>query len=165
MGEKLSWEDGRRMRAVELLKDGWEPSLIAEVFAVDLSTVYRWQRIEAIEGAEGLKRRYSERGGKLSSDQWTALFEMLEQGAKAHGFESQYWTLPRINALIERHFNTSYSKGHLSRVMRDKGWSPQKAATKDHRGDEEAKQTWVREVLPELEKKSSRRRRRLGLRR
>jgi transposase len=54
------------------------------------------------------------------------LEKALEQGAQAHGFLNDLWTLPRVAALIERQSKVRLHPGHVWRLLGQMGWSLQR---------------------------------------
>ncbi|PSQ10064.1 hypothetical protein BRC93_11135 [Halobacteriales archaeon QS_5_70_15] len=49
---------------------------------------------------------------------------MLEEGAQAHGWETDLWTSKRVAALIEREFEIAFTRRHCSRILRELGYRP-----------------------------------------
>jgi transposase len=43
--------------------------------------------------------------------------EALRQGAQAHGFGTDLWTLPRVAAVIERGTGVHYHPGHVWKIL------------------------------------------------
>ena len=79
---------------------------------------------------------------------------MLEEGPHAHGFEDPRWTAARVGELILAQFGVAYHRATVSRVLKDLGFSWQKPETRELCRDEQAIETWVHEMWPEVEKKS-----------
>jgi transposase len=51
--------------------------------------------------------------------------EALRQGAQAHGFGTDLWTLPRVAAVIERVTGVRYHPGHVWKILAALEWSLQ----------------------------------------
>lgn len=153
--DKLSWEDGMRVWAVKKAREGMHPAEIASFFGKGLSTVQHWITTEKQSGVDALKRSYKKRQGKLDETSWQQLEHMLSESALTHGFEEDFWSLPRISMLITREFGVTYHDAHLSRIMRDRGFSWQVPIRRHPDSNQEEKRSWVNEELPRLEKKSS----------
>jgi transposase len=77
----------------------------------------------------------------------------LPQGAQAHGFLTDLWTLPRIAAALEREAGLRIHPGHLWRVLGAMGWSVQRPEKRALQRDEEAITRWKRRTWPALKKK------------
>jgi transposase len=53
------------------------------------------------------------------------LTELLLEGAAAHGFTGELWTVARITQLIGRQFGADYHPSHVWWLLRHRlGWSP-----------------------------------------
>src|SRR6266849_3972302 len=64
--------------------------------------------------------------------------EFLWHGAEAYGFRGNVWTCPRIAQVIRWELGVSYHKDHVSRLMKELGWTPQIPITRAVQRDEEA---------------------------
>ncbi|MGW8357719.1 helix-turn-helix domain-containing protein [Streptomyces wedmorensis] len=52
----------------------------------------------------------------------------LEQGAQAHGFEADLWTLERVGLVVERVTGVTLSRASVRRLLTGRlGWSPQRS--------------------------------------
>jgi len=98
---------------------------------------------------------------KLTPEQMVMIPEFLWHGAEAYGFRGDVWTCPRIAQVIRWEFGVSYHKDHISRLMKELGWTPQIPITRAIQRDEEAIERWRVEVWPELRRKAVRERRTL----
>ena len=152
--EKLSWEDGMRIWAVEKHEQGTSIAEIAQFFNKNRSTIHAWIANANKSGKDSLKRTYTKRDTKLPQDLWERVDDMLAQSALEFGFETDYWSLPRLALLIEQTFGVVYSESHLSRIMRQRGYSWQVPHKVHRKACEADKKHWVKSTLPELEKKS-----------
>ena len=52
----------------------------------------------------------------------------LRQGARAHGFDTDLWTLPRVAKIVERLTGVRYHPGHVWKVLGAMDWSLQRPA-------------------------------------
>ncbi|MFI9773046.1 helix-turn-helix domain-containing protein, partial [Streptomyces sp. NPDC052415] len=88
--------EARRMRAAELFEQRRPSSEVARAVGMHPESVRRWKRLWEQGGAEALRRRPATgRPPKLDDAQVEAVRTALEQGAQAHGFEADLWTLER----------------------------------------------------------------------
>jgi transposase len=76
----------------------------------------------------------------------------LREGARAHGFNTDLWTLPRVAQVIERVTGVRYHAGHVWRVMQAMGWTLQRPARRAKERNEEAIRQWVAERWPAVKK-------------
>lgn len=85
------------------------------------------------------------------------LIELLDQGAQAHGWETDLWTSRRVATLIDREFETDFSRHHCSRILRELGYRPGKPRKQAAEKDPEEKQRWLDEEAEQLKKADRRR--------
>ena len=93
---------------------------------------------------------------ELSEDQQEQLCDLLVEGARAAGYDSDLWTCRRVTALIQRHFGVSYHFNHVGRLLHALGFSPQKPLRRARERDEEAIERWRRRGLAADQKKGRR---------
>src|ERR1700722_14898755 len=103
IGTPLELERRRRL-AVERVREGESPSVVARILGVDRSSLYRWRR-QAQQSLQSLAARpHPHRPPYLSPEQLHELETLLSQGAAAHGWPNQLWTTQRVADVIQRHF-------------------------------------------------------------
>jgi transposase len=140
----------RRRQAVDAVHRGESPSVVARLFGVRRSSLYRWRRM-ALAGTNALHAKPSGPKFRLSDEQLDELERLLLQGAKAHGWPNELWTTARVAQLIRRHFGVSYHHDHVGRFLRQRlGWTPQKPGRRARERDEEGIQRWKREEFPRI---------------
>jgi transposase len=142
-----------RNRGLALLKKGKKPEEVAETLNVTPRCVYRWRQ-ENKKPKRKKTTRAIGRPRKLTEKQIKKLEKALDQGAYAFGYSGDYWTLDRITQIIWQLFKVRYHPSGVWHIMDRMGWSnqrPQRLAL--HRNDE-AIETWKKEVLPEIKKDS-----------
>ncbi|WP_369209247.1 helix-turn-helix domain-containing protein, partial [Streptomyces sp. PU-14G] len=89
--------EARRVRAAELFGQGRANAEIARMLGVSDESVRRWKRAWEKGGTDALRRRPATgRPPKLDDAQAERVRRALEQGAQAHGFEADLWTLERV---------------------------------------------------------------------
>src|SRR6267142_2493201 len=143
----------RRRKAVSLLSNGLNLSEVARRIGASVSSVHRWQQIQAEGGATGLAPKpVPGRPPKLHPDQCHRLFDILLQGAVAWGFPNDIWTLKRIARVIRKEFRVRYAVGHVWKLLRRSGWSCQVPEKRAIQRDEEAIENWKRYKWPALKK-------------
>lgn len=106
-----AFREKRRLRAAQLFAQGMPNVVIAERLGVSDSAVDLWKaRWE--EGGAGALRSFGRPGYPtlLSEDQVAVLVSQLERGALAHGFDTDRWTAPRVNEMIERLFGVCFAQ-------------------------------------------------------
>jgi transposase len=152
-GTKTQLEVRRRV-AVSLLETGWGVRQVARHVHASPSSVRRWRAAVVQYAAVGLDAKPHPGGSqpKLPASQRQQLVDLLRQGARAHGFRNELWTLAWIAAVIEHHFALPYCPAGIWHLLRHLGWSPQKPATRARERDEDAIANWRTDQWPKLQK-------------
>ena len=116
-------EQRRLAAAQELLETDKTQAQIAENHGVTPSAVSRWKSTLDEEGIEALESTTDEGNqgpdSQLDEQDREQLVELLEEGAQAHGWETDLWTSKRVAALIEDEFDIDYTARHCSRILRE----------------------------------------------
>lgn len=148
------WKEARRFRALALKQDGWTQQEIAEALGVTKGSVSQWMTAVADAGVEALYAR-SHPGGptKLSLAQRERIPELLSHGAEAYGFRGAVWTCARVAEVIKWEFGVVYHPAHVSRILKDLQWTPQKPIERARQRNETLIEQWRTEVWPELKKR------------
>lgn len=156
------WKEWRRIRAVELHRENWMNIDIARALDVSSAAVSQWLSIADRNGAEGLRSRTAHgRSAKLTRAQLWQVPEFLWHGAEAYGFRGEVWTCGRIAEVLHEEFGVVYHPGHVSRLMKQLGWTPQLPIIRAIQRDEQAIREWRDHVWPMLQKQARRERRML----
>lgn len=156
------WREWRRLRAWELHRHGWRNRAVAEAFDVSEERVSRWIHQADSEGVASLLAHA--RAGcppRLRPEQSRLIPDFLWHGAEAYGFHGEFWTCSRVGQVLKEEFGVSYHPGHVSRILKHLGWTPQIPVTRAIQRDEEEIERWRCDVWPELVRKAKRERRTL----
>jgi len=146
-----SWREGRRLRALDLHEQGWAGKAIAEALGVTQGAVSQWLKRAREGGREALRQRPPPGPThRLTVTQREQLPTLLAKGAEAYGFLGAVWTTKRVATLIRQEFGVEYHPAHVSRVLRQLGWSVQKPIRRATQRDEAAITAWHDERLPAL---------------
>lgn len=149
----MSWREGRRLRAWQLHRMGWAQSHIAEALGVTQGAVSQWLKRAAPGGVEALHAHPPPgRTPLLSPAHLAQLEDLLMQGAEAFGFRGELWTRRRVAHLIQEQFGVSYHPGHVSRILMQIGWTPQRPLQRATQRDDDAIAAWYAERWPALKK-------------
>src|SRR5437870_2938681 len=138
--DALEW---RRFRALHLAQHGWSQRDIAGTLGVSRMSVSRWLA-RAREGGPAALRARPSAGAppKLPAAQKALIPEFLWHGAEAYGFRGDVWTCARIAQVIEWECGVAYHKDHVSRLLKELGWTPQIPITRAIQRDEVAIKDW-----------------------
>jgi len=144
----------RRLQAVVLFKNGFQPVEIAKKLKVDRRSVRRWKASFIKNGRKSLKAHPATgRPPKLPAKRKPQLEHLLLKGAQTAGYSTDLWTCPRVADLIDREFHVRYHVDHIGRLLRSLGWTPQKPERMARERDEKAIKQWVRTTWPRIKKK------------
>jgi transposase len=150
------WDEGRRLRAWELKQQGWKQAGIARALGVTEGAVSQWLKRARERGVEALRHRPPPGpSARLSAEQRARLLEILQRGAEAWQWRGDLWTTKRVAAVIRAEFGVRYHPAHVSRLLRQCGWSPQQPGRRASQRDEVAIQRWLGEQWPALKKTPS----------
>jgi transposase len=107
----------RRRRAVELVRSGESPTLIARILGVRRGSIYRW--VDLARTARGLTAS-PHRGPRprLTPAQFSLLKKLLKRGASRYGWSSDRWTARRVTEVVRRRFGVRYHVEHMRHIMR-----------------------------------------------
>jgi len=141
--------EGVRMRAGELFAAGRSQAQVAHQLGVARQNASRWHALWRAGGLDALASRGpTGPDPRLSEAQRAAIDQTLRQGARAHGFDTDHWTLERISTVIEQLTGTRYHPGHTWKLLRRMGWRLQRPARRAVERDEQAIARWVAEDWP-----------------
>lgn len=144
----------RRQRACELHKAGWWGKDIASALGVSRAAVSQWLKREREGGADALKAR--PRPGptpRLTAEQRAQIPGLLACGAETYGFRGDVWTATRVAEVLWRTFGVRYHRDHVSRLLREAGWSRQQPIERPTQRNEQAIEQWYTERWPAIKKK------------
>ena len=154
------WREWRRLRAVYRKQQGWYPRDIAEALDGSEDPGSRWRARARQGGVASLRARpVPGHPPKLTPQQQRLIPEFLWHGPEAYGFRGAVWTWARLAQVIEEEFGVRYHKGHVSRLLKDLGWTPQVPVRRALQRHEEAIRRWRHEVWPDLLRRAGRERR------
>jgi transposase len=142
------------MRAADMFAKGASQADVAAHLGVSRQTASQWHACWSDGGKNAL--RGAGRAGrlpKLTDEQLAEVEAALLNGAKANGFPTDLWTLPRVAEVIERITHVSYSPGHVWWILRKRmDWSRQRPARRAVERDEEAIANWIKNRWPKVKK-------------
>jgi transposase len=151
-GTKQQLEVRRRV-AVALFQSGWGVRQVARHIGCSHSSVRRWRDAFNQQADAGLNAKpHPGSRPKLTVEQQQGLADLLAQGARAHGYRTELWTLHRIAQLIEQYFGITYCPSGVWHLLRRMGWSPQKPERRARERDEDAIADWRKHEWPRLKK-------------
>ncbi len=149
-----AWEELRRVRALELKREGGRQQSIATAVGVTKGAVSQWLTVARARGGEALRARpHGGRPAELTPAETQLIPELLSCGAEAYGVRAEVWTCPRVRKVIEWGFGVSYHKSHVARLLKELHWTPQMPLERATQRDEAAIARWRTEGWAELKRR------------
>jgi transposase len=142
----------RRLRAAELFAAGVRQAEVARQLEVSAQAVSVWHARWQQGGTDAL-RSHGPSGPtpRLSDAQLATVEQALLEGATAHGFAGELWTLGRIAIVIERLIGVQHHPAHVWALLRHRlGWSVQRPKRRAVERDQVAIDRWVKERWPRI---------------
>lgn len=133
------------------LVTGVPVAVLAERWGFGLSTFYEWLKALLLEGVASLV--YQHGGGRkaqLTPTQKKRLCELMDAGPEAAGFDTACWNSILIRVLIEREFGVLYNRFYVCELLRNLGYSFQKARFVSDHLDEAQRQAWLTQEWPQI---------------
>ena len=143
----------RRQKAIALFDQGERQAAVAAALKVSRQSVSRWYHdwlngdTKALRGATRAGRK-----PRLSQAEVALIQKELLEGAAAHGYPSDLWTLPRVAQVIEAVTAVHYHPGHVWRVLRQMGWSLQRPTLRAKERDEAKVRQWKTRTWAKVKK-------------
>jgi transposase len=149
------WRQWRRLRAWDLARAGWGVRRIARALDASPPAVCHWLALARRDGPEALcAHTHPGAPPKLRADQKRLIADFLWHGPEAYGFHGEVWTCARVARVLREEFGVSYHPGHVSRILKDLGWTPQLPITRAIQRDEAAIQRWADQDWPRLQRQA-----------
>jgi transposase len=149
---KMDEATRKRVRAGRLDAGGQDARRGGHAVGVARQTAYTWKARLDEGGIDALRSMATGRPAQLDASNSLGLRAALLQGAIAHGFGTELWTLKRVRALIERLYGVRFSEVHVWRLLGAMGFSSQKPERRAIERNEAAVLAWKRKTWPALKK-------------
>jgi len=145
---KKSFMVGIRLHVVYQMSLGHSSREVAEWYQVSFKQVCNWVDQFEKQGLEGLKDRPGRgRKPKLSDSQRQRLARLVaEESPSDHGYNSDTWTGPLLIDWIRQNFRVSYKKAQIYNILKQLGFSWQKAKGQPAEADPAHRKAFVRQL-------------------
>jgi transposase len=141
----------KRIMAIFGVSEGLPYEVVASTLDVIGKTVIRWVETFLLKGPGGLKSQKSPgRKPKLTKSRKKELSEIVSRGPAKAGFHGACWRSPMIQALIYERFGIFYAVNYISELLKNMGFSFQKARFVPSRRDRKKRREWLKTVWPEI---------------
>jgi transposase len=141
-----------RLRAVHAITaTGLAVAEVAEAYGANRSTVQRWLMRFQKEGEDGLLRRPAPgRPRKIARLDTETLTAIVLAPASQFGFETDFWTTPRLIQVVHSQLGVAVSKQTILRRLHEAGMSYQKPDREYFEMSEEERVEWRQRELPRI---------------
>ncbi|HYN24560.1 MAG TPA: IS630 family transposase [Pyrinomonadaceae bacterium] len=137
--------------AILAVIDGQSVAQVAGVLRVHEKTVAAWICAFCCYGPHGTPHKKSPgRPPKLTPTQQATLATLIEEGPVKAGFSGACWRSPMIQQLIYERFNVFYNVFYIAQLLKNLGFSFQKAAFVSDHLDEQKRHEWRTKTWPRL---------------
>lgn len=124
---------------------------ILATWNVSRQTISNWLKALVYMGLESLKYTKPQgRPAKLTKSQKAELCALLESGPEACGFDSGCWTSILIQELIRTRFGVLFNRFYVCELLRNLGFSRQKARFVSDHLDEGKRKAWMETEWPKI---------------
>jgi transposase len=148
----------RRVQALLEVGTGRPVAVVADRLGLDVTTVYGWLHAFMVDGLATLRYgRASGRPSKLTPSQKHQLCDLIEAGPLGAGYPSGCWSTLFLQDLIQRKFGRFYNHHYLATLLRNLGYSYQKARFISDHLDPERRRLWREQTWPTILAEATRR--------
>ena len=137
--------------AILAIVDGQSLAQIALTLRVHTKTIATWVRVFCCYGLRGAPpQKPTGRPPKLTPTQQAELATLIDEGPVKAGFSGACWRSPMIQQLIYDRFGVFYNVFYIAQLLKNLGFSFQKAAFVSDHLDEDKRQAWRTTTWPQL---------------
>jgi transposase len=150
--------EAMRERAVRRVQEGESPEVVAKVFGIGRTAIYRWLSQYRQGGWGALKAKpVPGRPPKLDGKMLAWIFTTVTQNNPMQlKFEFALWTREMVATLIKRKFRIKLSAVSVGRLLAQLGLTCQKPLYRALQRDEALVQKWLKQEYPKIRKMAAR---------
>lgn len=142
----------KRKLAVDAVRQGEKPTIVARVLNVPQRTLFYWLELYRHGGCDALREeKRSGRPRKVNASVLPWLSHAITLGdPQQYQFEFCLWTIGIIRALLKRFQGIELSQSGVSRLLRHLGLSPQIPKYKSYKQDPQKLRRYLHETFPDV---------------
>jgi len=141
----------KRLLAMEAISADTSPWDVARTLQVSAEAIRLWIKQFLLGGVPALQSKKSPgRPSKLTKAQKRKLGKWIKAGPAAVGYPGNCWRSPMIQHLIQEKFKVVYSVHYISELLKNMGFSYQKARFVSGHLDTQAREQWLTTTWPEI---------------
>jgi len=142
-----------RLKAVLAVFDGQPVKIVAQILRVSVEAIRIWLNKLVLLGPSGLKTKKAPgRASRLTKTQRKELKRLISRGPQYCGFPGACWRSPMIQEMILARFGVLYCAYYIPQLLKNMGFSYQKATFVAAKRSREDRQKWIKETWPEIVK-------------
>lgn len=153
-GRKLdrATQEALRIRAVNQVRAGQSPELVAMTLEINRTTIYDWLAKHREGGLSALKlKKATGRPPKLNGKTLKWLYDLITlKNPQQMKFEFALWTREMIQAALMKKFGIKLSLSSIGRLLGQLGFTVQKPLYKAIQKDESLVKEWLRKIFPKI---------------
>jgi transposase len=143
----------KRLMALLALEANETAENISNILQMHVETIRKALKGYLLEGIGAvISKKRPGRPSKLTKKQRKQLSAWIESGPEKMGFPGACWRTPMIQWLVHQKFGVLYNARYISELLKNMGFSYQKAAFVADKRDEEKRQEWIKKTWPEIYK-------------
>lgn len=142
----------RRAAVRQVIDEGMSRRAVARYWGVTRQAVAEWVSDFREVGEAALVTEICGRERKLTKEHFPRLIELLNEGPREAGVDSDLWTLATVAKAIKRHFGVEYQRSAVSELLATIGFTSQRPERRARERNEEEIERWKREEWPEIKK-------------
>jgi transposase len=141
----------KRLLAIDAIIANTSIGDVARTLQVSAEAIRLWIKQLLLVGVSGLQSNKSPgRPSKLTKTQKRKLSKWIKAGPAAVGYLGNCWRSPMIQHLIREKFGVLYSVHYISELLKNMGFSYQKARFVSGHLDKQAREQWLTTTWPEI---------------
>ncbi len=143
--------EASRVMAILALGEGEDKKAVAVTLRVTVASIHGWVMKFLVYGLRGLRSKKSPgRPPKLTSAQKRELGKSMDEGPAKAGFIGNCWRSPMVQELIHERFGVVYSVYYIAELLKNMGFSYQKAKFVSDHLNEDKRAQWLAETWPKI---------------
>jgi transposase len=143
----------KRINAVFAAAQEYSYPVIASILDVCEESIRLWVQAFLLKGPNGLESgKPPGRRAKLTKTQKRELDAIVTAGPPAAGYPGACWRSPMVQHIIQEKFGVFYSVHYITQLLRNMGFSYQKARFVSDHKDPEKRMEWLEKTWSEIMK-------------
>jgi len=141
----------RKVQSIMLIIKGKSPKEVASIAQVSSESIRRWVKDFLLKRMKCFVFKKSPgRPRKLSKTMRRQLADILENSPEEQGYLTACWTCTLIQDLIKNKFGILYNPRYIAQMLKNMGFSYQKASTISDKQDYALREHWISKFLPRI---------------